>query len=56
MTDMQELDRQIIEKMTTYACPKCGERLQAVIVDGEVMAFDCLTCEETYAFDNIYGS
>lgn len=54
--NMQELDRQVIRKMTSHKCPKCGEELQPVIIDGEPVAFDCLTCGAMYSFDNIYCS
>lgn len=55
-SDMRELDRQAIKNMTTYRCPKCGEELLVVLNDGAPVAFDCLACQETYSFDNIYCS
>lgn len=56
MNDLKFLDNQIIKKMTTYACPKCGQPLEVVIENGAPVAFDCLSCQETYTFDNIYCS
>ena len=51
--NMQELDRQALKALNTYTCPKCGEELHSVEVDGSVTGFDCLRCEEFYSFDNI---
>ena len=56
MSNIAELDRQAIKKMTTYNCPKCGQPLEVVIEDETPVAFDCLDCEVTYSFDNIYCS
>ena len=52
--NMKELDARVIKQMSTYHCPKCGQELQAVIIDGAVVAFDCLGCQETFSFGNIY--
>ena len=54
--DMRELDRKAIKALATYPCPKCGEPMEVIIVDGAPESFDCLRCQETHAFDNIYCS
>jgi len=53
MTQMQELDRQVLKALNTFTCPKCGAKLYPYIVDGATVGFDCLDCEEFYNYDNI---
>ena len=50
---MRELDRQVLKVLNTFLCPKCGATLSPIKVDGVVVGFDCLDCEEFYSYDNI---
>jgi len=50
---MQELDRQALKALNTFTCPKCGAELWPVYMNGEVVGFDCLDCQEFHSYDNI---
>ena len=51
--EMRELDTKVLRALNTDTCPRCGEVLNPVIVDGAPDGFDCLRCQEFYSFDNI---